>query len=128
MSCFADPLKTAKPFTFIPSAGYAAQLGDWTLTEERAYFNNLVTGSPNAFANLDLQEQSPPARSSDSVIYFYNYTLTYDHKVPNFPTTAQGSLQFSVGPGNDGTWSIYRWADFKTVTDTTWSLFKLKFR
>ena len=128
MTCFADPTKTTRGFTFIPSAQYATLLAGWGLTEERAYFNNLVTGTPNAFSNLDLREQSPPARTSDSVVYFYNYTFTYDHNVPNFPTTVQGSLQFSVAPGNDGTWSIYRWADFKTVTDSTWSLFKLKFR
>lgn len=127
MSCFADPAKTTRTFTFVPSAGYAAQLSNWSRTDEQTYFDNLVHRAPtNGFANLDYQNESW-VRTSDSATFYCDYTFTFQHSVPNFPTTAQGSLQFSIAPGNDGTWMIYRWADFKTVTDTTWSLFKLKF-
>lgn len=63
----------------------------------------------------------------DTVVYNYDYILTFEHTEAGFPTTARGNLQFSLGTDNNNFWSIYWWSDFKTTNDITWSVFKGKF-
>ncbi len=131
ISCFADPSKTKRGFTFIPSAEASAQypglLANWTIDEELSYFRNLIAKSvPNGFSSLLLTLKSSVV-TADSVVYNYDYTFTFEHTEAGFPTTARGTLQFSLGPDNTNLWTIYRWSDFKTTADITWSLMKGKF-
>jgi len=130
ISCFADPVKTKRAFAFVPSAEASAQypglLADWTVADELSYFQNLVAKSaPNGFSSLLLTPKSSVV-TADSVIYSFDYTLTFEHTESGFPTIARGTLQFSIGTDNNF-WTIYRWSDFKTTTDITWSLVKGKF-
>jgi hypothetical protein len=131
VSCFSDPMKTGRAFTFIPSAEASAQypglLANWTIADELSYFQNLIAKSPpNGFSSLTLTPKSSVV-TADSVIYDFDYTLTFEHTEVGFPTTFRGTLQFSIGTDNSNFWSIYRWSDFKTTTDITWSLMKGKF-
>jgi hypothetical protein len=127
VSCFADPATTTRQFVFLASARYASVLSGWSLIDEQAYFQNMVANStPAGTANLILLPKSS-VETSDSVVYGYDYVLTFEVKDPSVPRTARGNLQFSLGRDNSGNWMIYQWADFKTTTDTTWSLFKVKF-
>jgi hypothetical protein len=130
IACFADPLRSAHAFRFIPSAGANAQypgiFASWSYSDEQSYFQNLIArASPNGYSNLLLTQKSSVV-SADSVVYTYDYTLSFDHTESGFPTTAQGNLQFSLAADN-GSWSIYAWIDYKTTNDVTWSSFKGKF-
>ncbi len=131
ISCFSDAAKTGRAFTFTPSADAVAQypsiLNSWTYGEEQAYFQNLVSRSPTtAFSSLVLTLKSSVI-TSDSVVYNYDYTFTFDHTDPGFPKTARGNLQFTIVPDNTNFWSICTWSDFKTTSDITWSYFKGRF-
>jgi hypothetical protein len=131
LKCIADPSKTQRAFVFVPSAEavsqYAGVLTNWTRDNEEAYFRNLVSRSPsNTFSNLFLSLKSSVV-TADSVTYNYDYTLTFDHSDPGFPKTARGNMQFSLGIDSYNNWMIYRWSDYKTTSDVTWSLFKGKF-
>jgi hypothetical protein len=131
VNCFSDVAKQQRRFVFIPSAEGSAQYGgvfaNWSLSEEQSYFQNLTAKSaPTAFSNLVLTLKSSVV-SADSVVYNYDYTLTFEHSDASFPKTASGNLQFSLGADNSNFWSIYRWIDFGTGNDITWSLFKGKF-
>jgi hypothetical protein len=129
-SCFADPSK-GKPFHFFPSAEALAQypsvLDDWTYTDEQAYFQNMMAKTPaSAFTNLVLTLRSSSV-TADSVVYSYDYTLTIEHSDASFPKTARGNLQFMLAPDRSNFWAIYRWNDYKTTGEVTWSMFKGKF-
>lgn len=131
ISCFTDPTKSKRTFTFIPSTEASAQypglLTQWTTAEELSYFQNMIAKSPpNGFSSLGLTQRSSVV-TPDTVLYEYDYVLTFEHTEPGFPTTARGNLQFSLGTDNSNFWSIYRWSDFKTTNDITWSLMKGKF-
>ena len=131
ISCFADPLKTTRTFVFTASADasalYAGVLSSWTRDEEQSYFQNLIARSPSgAFASLLLTLKSSTV-TPDSVVYNYDYTFTFEHADPGFPKTARGNLQFTLATDNNNFWMIYRWIDYKTTNDATWSLFKGKF-
>ncbi len=130
-ACFSDPASGGRTFVFIPSAEASAQYGlafaSWGIAQEQAYFQNLIARSAtNAYAGLLLTQKSQLV-TADSVIYSYDYTFTFEHSEAGFPRTAQGNLQFALAPDPANRWSIYRWIDFKTGTDITWSMFKGKF-
>jgi hypothetical protein len=131
MSCFVDPLRTGQQFAFLPAADavplYGGVLAHWTLTEEQAYFQNLIARSAqNAFSSLSL-EMTSSSVSADSVVYSYTYTLVFEHSDVSFPTTAKGLLWFTLRPDNNNFWAIYRWTDFTSPNALSWSHFKGKF-
>jgi hypothetical protein len=129
-SCFADPSR-GRPFVFFPSAEALAQypsvLDEWTYADEQAYFQNMMAKTPSsAFTNLVLTLRSSSV-TADSIVYSYDYTLTVEHTDPSFPRTARGNLQFVLAPDRSNFWAIYRWNDYKTTGEVTWSVFKGKF-
>jgi hypothetical protein len=131
INCLADPLRSRRMFSFVPSAEasaqYASALIDWGVAQEQAYFQNLIAkSSPTAYANLFLTRKDSTV-TADSVVYSYDYTFTFEHNEPGFPRIARGNLQFALAPDASNFWSIYRWMDFKTGSDITWSMFKGKF-
>jgi hypothetical protein len=131
--CFADPTRTPRLFVFIPSpdAGgrYASVFATWGVDQERTYFQNLVaraSGKVNAYSNLVLANKTLTL-TADSAVETYDYTLTFEHNDPSFPTVATGNMALVLGLDNNNAWVIYRWTDFKTTSDVTWSHFKGKF-
>ncbi len=130
--CFTDPATSPRTFTFIPSAEGLAQYGSifasWGRNEELNYFRNLhARSTPTAYSDLQLTEKTPPSITPDSVVYYYDYVFQFEHSDKTFPTTAQGSLIFTIVPDNSGEWAICRWVDLQTTSATSWSMFKGKF-
>jgi hypothetical protein len=128
ISCFSNPARSQRGFTFIPTTVARAQysiLDSWDYDKEQAYMNNLISRkAPNGFSSLLLTLKSQFG-SSDSVVYTYGYTFTFEHNDPGFPhSSAVGELQFTLGPDNTGFWSIQRWVDIPTTSPITWSSFK----
>jgi hypothetical protein len=130
-SCLSDEAKGQPAFVFIPSpdaaALYGSSLSEWTLSDEQAYFQNLIArSSSGAFSTLSLTSKGSTV-SADSVVYSYDYTLVFEHNVTGFATTARGTLQFTLRVSQSNFWAIQRWVDFKTTDDVSWSSFKGKF-
>jgi hypothetical protein len=128
--CFSDPL-AGRAFTFLPSSDGAAQYGSifsaWSVTDEQDYFQNIsARTTPTSASSLVLTERSR-ITSGDSVVVDADYVLTFEHTDPSLAKIARGSMQIALGHSNSNIWSIYRWADFKTTTDITWSVMKGKF-
>lgn len=126
--CFVDP--TVQRYEYIASqevqANFSNLFAQWNLEAERRYFQNL--GPPtNASPFLTFSNQQTISVSSDSVIYNMNYTLFFPHRRSNIPQAVQGNMQVSLGTDNQRRWSIHRWQDFKTMSDSTWSYLKAAF-
>ena len=131
VQCLADPQAGVHTFLFVPSsegtALYASLFRNWTTTEEQAYFQNLTTRTtPASISKLDLTEKTR-SLAADSALLEYDYTLTFENTASGFPSRASGNLQFALQRSSSNFWTIYRWTDFKTTNDITWSLFKGKF-
>jgi len=131
VQCLADPSNPGHAFVFIPSsegtALYASLFRSWSTTEEQAYFQNLTTRTtPASLSQLDLTQKSQ-SLAADSALLEYDYTLRFENTVAGFPSRASGGVQFALQRSPSNFWTIYRWADFKTTNDITWSLFKGKF-
>jgi len=131
VQCLADPAAGLHTFLFVPSSEGTAQYGslfrNWSTVEEQAYFQNLTTRTtPASLSKLDLTAKTA-SLSADSALLEYDYTLTFENTVAGFPSRASGDLQFALQRSSSNIWTIYRWTDFKTTSDITWSLFKGKF-
>ncbi len=131
VACFSDLSKGQPAFVFTPASDAAAQytsaFENWTLADEQSYFQNLIARSAaQAFSSLSLTPKGTTV-TADSVVYGYDYTLVFQHNDPSFPTTARGTLQFTLRVSQSNFWMIQRWVDFKTTDDIAWSHFKGKF-
>ena len=130
MSCFADPTRSSRVFSFSPAASFTTLRSPWMYTDERSHFQELIAqGLPAGFSGLILRPKFSSI-SSDSVIYSYDYTLTFQTKPENnFPSTASGNLQFTLGRESSNWWVIYYWKDNDDPNNPgiTWSAFKGKF-
>jgi hypothetical protein len=126
MQCLADPLAGVHIFLFVPSSEGTAQYGSlfrtWSTAEEQAYFQNLTTRTTPASIT-----EKTRSLAADSALLEYDYTLTFENTAAGFPSRASGNLQFALQRSSSNIWTIYRWTDFKTTNDITWSLFKGKF-
>jgi hypothetical protein len=129
MRNFADPALVSTGFQFIPSTDASStypNLQDWTFDDERGYFQNLVAKADGA-SQLTLTPKDSLI-STDQATYNFDYVLSFQHTdAASFPTLARGNLQFDLVPDAGNIWSIYRWIDFNTTPDITWSSFKGKF-
>jgi len=131
VQCLADQSAGGRTFVFIPSsegtALYASLFRSWTTTDEQAYYQNLTTRTtPASLSQLDLTQKSQ-SLAADSALLEYDYTLTFENTMAGFPSRASGDVQFALQRSASNIWTIYRWTDFKTTGDITWSLFKGKF-
>lgn len=127
MRCFVDT--TVHTYEFIPSqeaeASYPTVFSRWSLDAERQYFVRL--GLPtNGTPTLSLTTRNS-AVSSDSVTYLLSYTFFFPHHRTDVPQVVRGNMQLTLGADNQRRWSIYRWQDFKTLSDSTWSIWKAVF-
>lgn len=126
--CFSDP--TSRTYEFVPSqavrAHYPGLFTQWNLESERRYLLNMGTPK-NSPPSVTFTNQQTITVSSDSVIYNMNYTFTFPHNRANIPQIVQGNMQISIGSDAQHRWSIYRWQDFQTVSDSTWSYWKAVF-
>jgi hypothetical protein len=128
--CFSDTSVSTRGFTFNASSEVLASFGSlfntWSIAEEQVYFRNL--GLPqNAAPSLSFSNERQLITSSDSVIYSMDYLLFYPHRRSGIPLSVQGRMQLHIGTDRQGRWSIYRWQDFKSTTDSTWSYWKAIF-
>jgi hypothetical protein len=128
MRCFMD--STVRRYEFIPApearARFPSIFSQWSLESERRYFQNLGLPS-NGAPSLTFPNQAPIFTGADSVIYNLNYTLFYPHKRDGVPQAVQGNMQLYLGTDTRKLWSIYRWQDSRTTTDSTWSYWKAVF-
>jgi hypothetical protein len=130
INCFVDTAYTSKWFVYTADISSQIQYPiflNWTLSNEKTYFNNLLSLTGNNFSYLGLSEENM-VEYSDSAVYDADYSLRFDHQKTNVATVLNGKLRFILVINSKNLWSISRWIDFKSAdTDTTWSVLKANF-
>ncbi len=132
---FSDTLSGGKSYTFVPAQSsairYTAVFSRWTKESEQDYFQKAMAslnagGTPNLYFLNDITQGIVPFQS-DSAVFTSDYVLFVPHTQPNLTTTFKGKASFYMAPNNTNTWSIYRWEDFETYKDSSWSELKGQF-
>jgi hypothetical protein len=125
--CFSDTIASAHQFVFTPASGNFQDIfRAWSLDDERRYFQNLgtPTGGSSFISFADSQWVNS---SSSSTEYTANYVFFYPHIRTDLPKSVSGFMHLYLGLDNQRRWSINRWDDFRTTTDSTWSYLKAHF-
>ena len=126
MKCFIDSTASADKFSFLPSAGYETRLPNWSLEDERRYFQNL--GTPNIFLpSLTFSALQEANRTATSTEYMMEYLLFYPHRKADVAKQVKGYMHLYIEVDNQQRWSILRWEDRRVDTDSTWSYMKYHF-
>jgi hypothetical protein len=126
--CFSDTASGGGTFLFLPSSGnFQGIFTNWSLEEERRWFTNLGTPSGNLVPSITFTSQQQINSSSSATEYTMNYVLYYPHLRAGVPRTVTGFMHLYLALDNQRRWSIGRWDDFRTTTDSTWSYLKAHF-
>ncbi len=108
-------------------ARYGAVFLSWNKNSESDYFRNAVTEIGNLSSpQLSFTTVSSVQFQSDSAAYTVDYVVFIPH---SRSTTKQftGRSELFMAPNKNNVWSIYRWVDFETKKDSSWSEFKGQF-
>lgn len=114
-------------FAPTPSAAarYSVVFSSWNRSAESNYFRNMITAVGTSSApQLALTVVSTIQYQNDSA----HYTLDYTIFVPNAATNQfTGRTDLVLSPNKNAIWSIYRWIDYETKKDSSWSELKGQF-
>lgn len=131
---FSDSTTHSQNFTFVPnqSAGarYVAVFSIWNKNSEVEYFRNAITTvGDNSSIQLQITSVTEIGTNGlDSAQYSFDYSLFVPHhrneiKIQQFV----GRSEISMSPDKNAIWRIYRWIDFETKKDSSWSDLKGQF-
>ncbi len=132
LRCLIDPGLTGRNFNFIPATesytSYPEIFNNWSLQNERAYFENLKSKIQHADGViLSIFNEDRGSIQGDSILFSGDYLLIVNHSIDNFPKEFQGHLQFTLFRNLKGEWAIMSWKDSKKSNYSTWSDLKGRF-
>lgn len=130
---FSDSVIHQRMFVFVPTqtAGsrYGVIFSAWDKNAEAEYFRNAVT-SVGASSSPQFQTSSLSVVTfqSDSAQYTFDYLLFFPHHRSDVKTQQfVGRSEIMMSQDKNFTWRIYRWIDFETKRDSSWSDLKGQF-
>ena len=129
--CFVDSTRSNQRFTFVadPLAAFNhSELLSWDLRDERGYVVRLFQATPSDSTRiLTITNGSPTPDGPDQATLSTNYTIIIEHTQQGTPTVYRGLSNFLLEKNQTGDWAIYRWSDFNTGVDPSWSELKALF-
>jgi hypothetical protein len=125
--CLSDTASSGRPFVFTPSAGNFQDIfRSWSLDDERRYFQNL--GTPTGGTPFISFADSQWVNSTSSTTEFTSqYVFFYPHLRADLPRSVAGFMHLYLALDSQRRWSVYRWDDVRTTSDSTWSYLKAHF-
>lgn len=128
---FADTTTHSHSFTFIPaaSAGTRYSFSFWDKALEDEYFRNILSsvGGSSSFRFDLVTIPKIVSYQSDSAKYSFEYLLFVPHNRAAVTQQFVGTGDIYVSPDKNAIWRIYRWVDFETKKDSSWSELKGQF-
>lgn len=128
---FSDTSTHNQQFIFIPaaSAGTRYSFLSWDKVTEDEYFRNIIAsvGSSSSFRFDLVTIPKIVSYQSDSAKYSFMYLLFVPHNRGAVTQQFVGSGDVYVSPDKNAIWRLYRWVDFETKKDSSWSELKGQF-
>ncbi|MDP1676732.1 MAG: hypothetical protein Q8L88_07665 [Bacteroidota bacterium] len=128
---FSDTATHAQRFAFMPSAsaGTRYSFSSWDKSLEDDYFRNIISsaGISSSFRFDLISIPKVISYQSDSAKYSLEYLLFVPHNRGGVTQQFVGNGDIYVSPDKNAIWRIYRWVDFETKKDSSWSELKGQF-
>ena len=132
LQCISDSTEGILRFYYIPSnqaiSQYPELFTTWDRMSEYRFFSTIAGNlKENKFPELIFANGGFDIQLPDSAVYITDYFLTIPHTFQSIPSEYSGSLQFTLMPDFNRLWSITKWMDVSSSTDTSsysWSLLK----
>lgn len=130
VKCLISDQLNEHTFQFFPSSDVHSQFQNfflnWGVEDERQYFQNLTRSTAKQLS-ISLSNRQRFTASPDSVVYQMDYVVSSAVKIENTSQKVAGNMHLYLLADSQRRWSIYRWYDFKTTSDITWSYWKVFF-
>jgi hypothetical protein len=133
LRCLADTSVSPRQFSFVADAvtinSNPGLFQRWGKEEEANYLNQLSSYMPkDSTASVDF-DRLKETTFQDSVIFLESYVLNVHYKCESIdcPGSRRGQAEFRFVRTEDETWYIYKWIDYSTGDDLTWSNLKALF-
>ena len=122
----SDTVTGVKAYTFVPTADaairYNSVFARWSKAAESQAFQNVLASLPSsAYPTLAFLNTSIVRFQADSAIISSEYLLIMPHRLATVTTTFAGRADFYTAPDKNQSWTIYRWVDYTTKRDSSWS-------
>ncbi|MEM6335914.1 MAG: hypothetical protein AAF752_05060 [Bacteroidota bacterium] len=121
-------------FTFQPTVDAEAReplvWSNWSVTEERAYFDRLrAAAGPFDERSLQLIDVKRTAVDDERFVVDATYLLRIPHSRSDegIPIEVQGQLIWTLVRGTDGLWRLAAWTDQALGSEPAWSDLKAAF-
>lgn len=130
--CLADSFQVNKSLLFIPDNREMDRLGNWDLSDETNYFNNLINAQDLETIGINFDDhsdwiQTPTSSDTLQVQFSYQIDVQFRTKSENY----QGRSLIKILRSSTSLWYIFHWEDFKLTSNEqsdTWSTLKANYR
>ncbi len=122
----------ADSFKYVPATavytGNEIIWDNWSRQDEQTWYDRVVANIGIATGNnLALEEVDFQTFSSDSLKFTGDYHLRLNHTDTSLAVDLKGQLVFLMRINNFNEWEIWRWEDYETSPDSSWSQLKLNY-
>ncbi len=127
---FSDTVAHTQQFTFTPATSAGTRYSFlWNKELENIYFRNIVVSveGSSLFRFELVTIPKVVTYQSDSAKYSFEYLLFVPHTRGGVTQQFVGNGDIYVSPDKNDIWRIYRWVDFETKKDSSWSELKGQF-
>jgi hypothetical protein len=131
--CISDSFQVGKNFVFIPENREISRMTNWSLQDEKNYFNQLINSGE--LQNIDivfydqLSWNNTPATSVDTMETYFSYQMTFQFRTKTEYFQGRSLIKILRSPAS--LWYIFYWQDFRINPNDqhdTWSTLKANYR
>ena len=131
--CLSDSFQVGKNMVFIPENREMSRMVNWSLQDEKNYFNQLVNSGDLQKITIIFFDQlswnNTPPTSVDTMETYFSYQMTFEFrtKIEYF----QGRSLIKILRSQSSLWYIFYWQDFRLNANDqhdTWSTLKANYR
>ncbi len=133
LRCLADSATTKRRFSFVADDAtmsvYPSLFTRWSKEEEANFLNQLFSYlSKDSTVSVTFERLNETVYQ-DSVVLLQSYELRAAYNCPtkDCPRVWRGQAEFHFIRSEDEAWSIYKWIDYATGDQQTWSRLKALF-
>jgi len=132
MRCLADTSNSILNFRFEAEPAVAnanpGLFNFWNKDQEFNFLNQLFAFLPDDSTSAVSFQQVKENTFQDSVFLLQDYSLVIKYKCEqDCIHEMKGQVEFRLMRNNEDLWSIYKWNDYSTGDDLSWSALKARF-